>query len=242
MYVSVSESFHSCAEDEVLKSLLRLKRCRRRHQKSNVLPMLISWDMFFKNCDLLMTPKPNCCQSLKKTPPKLVRLKGSCWFGGKSSIKLDSSSGSKPIRFNSRRGYRLVESFVMSFRCTRRFDLPSKYSKLTWIKDCFCILNYSSSRRSVSQEVACFHVPTLPQGISQSCCCRSCQNGNGRTSIPTRHAKKNKKCTTCVCVCGHSITNCFHILALVTYHFTSSRGPSLLSLVDGQRRGQWQEL
>ena len=45
-----------------------------------------------------------------------------------------------------------------------------------------------------------------------------------------------------VCVCGHSITNCFHILALVTYHFTSSRGPSLLSLVDGQRRGQWQEL
>ena len=53
MYVSVSESFHSCAEDEVLKLVLRLKRCRRPHQKSDVLPMLISWDMFFKNCDLL---------------------------------------------------------------------------------------------------------------------------------------------------------------------------------------------
>ena len=44
-----------------------------------------------------------------------------------------------------------------------------------------------------------------------------------------------------VCV-ATVFTNCFHILALVTYHFTSSRGPSLLSLVDGQRRGQWQEL
>ncbi len=137
MYVMGKWILPAALKMNVLKLLLHLKCCRRRHQKRDVLPMFISWDVFFKNCDLLSRSANDTQTQLlsNSKTPKLVRPKGamndSCWwcfqhqFGNSPRVKAypmqqcNKHASEHESNYSSKRSVSNKSHVFMSQHCHR---------------------------------------------------------------------------------------------------------------------------